>query len=225
MKKRITSSVLKKLLLFTLLFALAQGVVITSSYTTETVQAAKVKKGLKKEGKYYYYYVNGKRVKNQWKTVKVKSNGKTVSYRYYFGKNGRAYAAPNLKSDYGYKQNIVVKKIGKYYYGFNRYGRMVKSGYYNNPQKFDKNGDSYTYYFNAKGRLVSSKSKAIRKAAAYGKDAAAVRKILGKPIKEIKQNSCFGEPGDDYMLRYANIDVSVHRYPDGREMMFGIFPR
>lgn len=223
MKKKTGISVFRKFILVMLCMVLAQGIFAYSGTATE-VQAAKAKTGLQKEGSYYYYYSKNKKVKNTWKTVKTTSNGKKVSYKYYFGSNGRAYAAKNLKKSDGYTKNIVLKKIGKYYYGFDSKGRMVKSGYYNNPLNMDKNGDSMTYYIDKNGRYNAAKSKAIRKAGAYGADAAGVRKILGKPKKEIKLNSCFGEPGDDYQLNYANIYVTIHRYPDGREMVFGIFP-
>lgn len=214
---------LKKIAIFFLCVCMAQGTVLLAA-VPQTVQAATVKKGLKKEGKYYYYYENGVKVKNTWKTVKKKVSGKTVSYRYYFGKNGRAYAAPDLSKSDRYKKNVLVKKIGKYYYGFDRNGRMVTSGYYNNPQKYDRNGDTYTYYFDKNGRYNSKKSLAIRKAGKYMTNAAAIRKILGTPKKTSKLDSCFGEAGNDYRLTYTNISVTIHRYPDGREIVFGIFP-
>ncbi|MDC7286758.1 hypothetical protein NXH76_02990 [Blautia schinkii] len=223
MEKKRNRSGFKKFIILLLCVILAQGV-ITVPFMAEKVQAATVKKGLKKEGNYYYFYANNKKVTNTWKTIKTTSNGKTVSYKYYFGSNGRAYAAKDLKKSMKYNKNVVLKKIGNYYYGFDRLGHMVKSGYYNNPMKYDSNGDSYTYYFDKNGRCNSAKSKAIRKAGAYQADAAAIRKILGKPKKEIKLNSCYGEPGDDYRLNYANIYVTIHRYPDKREMVFGIFP-
>lgn len=220
--KKIISGI-KKLMIFMLCLVLAQSV-FTYFDKADHVQAATVKNGLKKEGSYYYYYNKNKKVTNAWKTVKVTANGKTVSYKYYFGSNGRAYAAKDLKKSDNYTKNVVVKKIGSYYYGFDNKGRMVKSGYYNDPLKLDANGDSYTYYFDKNGRYNAAKSKAIRKAGAYGANAASLRKILGKPKATKKLNSCFGEPGDDYQLNYANIYVTLHRYPDGREMVFGIFP-
>lgn len=222
-KKRKSSGVTRFFLLL-LCMMLLQGVA-ASVNPSGHVQAATVKKGLKKEGKYYYYYVNNRKVKNTWKTVKVTTGGKTVSYRYYFGSNGRAYAAPNLKKTEGYTKNVVCKKIGKYYYGFDNQGRMVKSGYYCDPNKFDSNGDTRSYYFDKNGRYISSKSKAARKAGAYGAKASTLKKVLGKPLSVKKLNSCFGEPGDDYQWNYKNIYVTVHIYPDGTGMVFGILPR
>ncbi len=214
MKKKKIGDIPKRIMMLLLCAALAQSAAPVGPAVLQ-VQAASVKKGLKKEGKYYYYYVNGQRVKNTWKTV----NGR----KYYFGSNGRAYAAPNLKSQ-GYTQNVVVKKIGKYYYGFDRKGRMVKSGYYNNPNQYDSSGNTMTYYFNAKGRMVTKKSKAIRKAGDYRADAAAVRAILGEPLREEPLDSCFEEDGDDYRLVYKTVAVTIHRYTDGHEIVFGIFP-
>ena len=207
---------LKRIFLLLLCMMLMQGVSIFAAPSVRA-EAATVKKGLVKEGKYYYYYVNNKKVKNTWKTVK--------SVRYYFGSNGRAYAAPDMTKTDKYTMNIVVKKIGKYYYGFDSKGRMVKSGYYNNPQKFDSNGDSMTYYFDRTGHYNAAKSKAVRKAGAYGADMKALRKLLGKPKSVKKLNSCFGEPGDDYQWNYSKIYVTVHIYPDGTGIVFGIFPR
>lgn len=213
---------IKKIAVVFMCICLVQ-VMAGGAFEPVSVQAA-AKKGLVKSGKNYYYYQNGKKIKNKWKTVTVKnSKGKKVSYRYYFGKDGKAYIAKNEKS-LGYTKNIVCKKIGKYSYGFDRLGHMVKSGYYNNPDKFDKNNDSLTYYFDSKGHYVASKSKSIRKAGAYGADAGAIRKILGTPEKTVKLNSCFGKDGDDYKLVYGNVYVTIHRYTDNREIVFGIFP-
>lgn len=207
---------LRKGFLLLLCMVLLQGGLVFASPSIRA-EAATVKKGLVKEGKYYYYYVNNKKVKNTWKTVKTN--------KYYFGSNGRAYAAPDLKKSDQYTMNVVVKKIGKYYYGFDSKGRMVKSGYYNNPQKLDSNGDSMTYYFDKNGRYNAAKSRAVRKAGAYGSDTKALRKLLGKAKSVKKLNSCFGEPGNDYQWNYSNIYVTVHIYPKGTGMVYGIFPR
>lgn len=214
MEKRKIRNAPKRVLLLLLCAMLLQSAAPAGPAVLHA-QAAAVKKGLKKEGKYCYYYAKGQRVKNAWKTVKGR--------KYYFGRNGRAYAAPNMKSQ-DYTKNIIVKKIGKYSYGFDNKGRMVKSGYYNDPQKYDKNGNTMTYYFNKKGRLQTKQSKAIRKAGDYRADAAAVRAILGEPLREEALNSCFEEDGDDYRLVYRTVTVTIHRYTDGREIVFGIFP-
>lgn len=114
----------KRILAVVLCMACMQVPVITETGAVQ-VQAATVKKGLKKEGTRYYYYENGVRVKNAWRTVSKIQNGKTVSYRYYFDKNGVAYAGKKVN---GVTQ-IALKKISGCYYGFDSYGRMVKGSY------------------------------------------------------------------------------------------------
>lgn len=52
----------------------------------------------------YYGYENGKRVRNQWRTIKVGNR----SFRFYFDKNGRAYHADR---NYVGTTGIVVKKL------------------------------------------------------------------------------------------------------------------
>ena len=73
--------------------------------------------GIVKKGSRTYFYKNGVMQKNCWSPDK----------KQYFGKNGVAYAAPKVS---GCKKNIVVKKIGKKYYGFDRNGFKVKKGVY-----------------------------------------------------------------------------------------------
>ena len=85
--------------------------------------------GIIKKGSKTYYYKDGVMQKNCWSTDK----------KQYFGKNGVAYAAPK---ESGYKKNVVVKKIGKKYYGFDRNGYKVKKGVYadlkGTPYYFDR---------------------------------------------------------------------------------------
>lgn len=174
-----------------------------------TVEAAAVKKGLKKEGGKYYFYDKGKRVKNTWKTVKVKKNGKIVSYRYYFGKNGAAYAGRLV---YGLR-TPAVKKINGKYYGFGISGRMIKGTYVINDKFF---------VFNSKtGVGDAARSKQLRKASAYQKDASALRKMLGKPKKTQVMDSCYGD-GKDVLLTYPTFCVSLFRNTSGKEIVLGI---
>ena len=82
-------------------------------------QAATAKSGLKKENGKYYYYVKGRKLKNKWKVLK--RSGKY--YRYYFGKDGAAYAGKK-----GYDGNIhKVAKIDGSYYGFDRLGQIGRA--------------------------------------------------------------------------------------------------
>lgn len=177
-----------------------------------SVQAATVKSGLKKENGKYYYYAKGVKVKKAWKTVKVTKNGKTTSYQYYFGSNGAAYAG---KKVYGVN-TPAVKKIDGKYYGFGVSGRMIKGTYVIN-EKF--------YVFNSKtGVYDSAKSTQLRKASAYEKDAATLRKLLGKPQKTVTSASCYGD-GKDLILYYPNFMVSLYRNKQGKEIVFGVMGR
>ena len=127
--------------------------------TAVQVEAATVKKGLKKENGKYYYYVNNKKVKNVWKNVTQKVNGKKVTYRYYFGSNGAAYA--------GKKNAPAVKKISGAYYAFDVNGRMLKgtkliSGVYRTFSSSTgqmtglvKSGSNY-YYYSGKKKVTNA---------------------------------------------------------------------
>lgn len=205
----------KKLLIFVLCLMLVQVPVVTVS-STKTVQAATVKKGLKKERGQYYYYKNGKKVTNKWVTVKVKEKGKTVSYRYYFGKNGAAYKA--VKS-FGSYNNVVVKKIKGVRYGFNARGRMAKGVYVNG-------GNLRFYAFTKKGVYDAKTTSALRKASKEGADATTLRKLLGKPLKEEVTDSCYSDPlvVNDVILTYSYFTLTLGRYADGREIVYGAYP-
>ena len=103
--------------------------------------------GIIKKGSKTYYYKDGVMQKNCWSADK----------KQYFGKNGVAYAAPK---ESGYKKNVVVKKIGKKYYGFDRNGYKVKKGVY-----ADLKGTPY--YFDKNGVRVAKKSSQLKKASKY----------------------------------------------------------
>lgn len=130
------------------------GVPITPNldFTTIKVEAAKKKngwsgsyyykngkkvKGLKKIGKYYYYFDSkGKVFKKGWKTIKGK--------RYYFGKNKRAYTG--------------VKRIGKSYYLFNSKGQRTGTGIftYKGKKYYTKSGVIKTGLVTVKGKKYYS---------------------------------------------------------------------
>ena len=114
--------------------------------------------GIVKKGSRTYFYKNGVMQKNCWSPDK----------KQYFGKNGVAYAAPKVS---GCKKNIVVKKIGKKYYGFDRNGFKVKKGVY-----ADAKGTPY--YFDKKGVRVAKKSNQLKAASKYMADGAVLRKLL-----------------------------------------------
>lgn len=93
---------------------------------------ARVKKGLKKENGGYYYYKNGKRIKNCWKYVWVKENGKKVVKKFYFGSTGKAYT---------YCKNVRGKM-----YVFNTRGHLKTAS----KARFASVG-KYKYYIQADG--------------------------------------------------------------------------
>ena len=141
------------------------AVTTTPGTETPTVTPALLN-GIIKKGSKTYYYKDGVMQKNCWSPDK----------RQYFGKNGAAYAAPK---ESGYKKNVVVKKIGKKYYGFDRNGYKVKKGVY-----ADIKGTPY--YFDKYGVRVAKKSSQLKKASKYMADGAKLRKLLGSlKIKEI----------------------------------------
>ena len=130
-----------------------------TTVTANTTSVQKKKKGLVQENGKYYYYKNGKKVKSKWVSIKVKSGGKTMTYQYYFQKDGSACT--------------TVTKIGKTYYCFASSGRLIcyKKNRLVTRGKYqycpDKKGVCQTgwilisgkmYYANAKGRIVKSKT-------------------------------------------------------------------
>lgn len=131
-----------------------------------TVQDTDVLKGLVKENGKYYYYVDGKMQKGWQNVTTTKSNGQSVTYRYYFGANGAAYAATP-------KQKTLVKKISGKYYGFNSLGRARTNTFCNVKLKKGKKTFTYRYYFGANGAAYAGKKS-------YGTAEIAVKKIKGK---------------------------------------------
>ena len=158
-----------------------------------------------KKGSKTYYYKDGVMQKNCWSADK----------KQYFGKNGVAYAAPK---ESGYKKNVVVKKIGKKYYGFDRNGYKVKKGVY-----ADLKGTPY--YFDKNGVRVAKKSSQLKKASKYMENGVKLRKLLGKPSKTRSYSSCMNGVSKDMKLTYANIYVSLGKKISGGEIIYGIQPR
>ena len=161
--------------------------------------------GIIKKGSKTYYYKDGVMQKNFWSADK----------KQYFGKNGVAYAAPK---ESGYKKNVVVKKIGKKYYGFDRNGYKVKKGVY-----ADLKGTPY--YFDKNGVRVAKKSSQLKKASKYMENGVKLRKLLGKPSKTRSYSSCMNGVSKDMKLTYANIYVSLGKKISGGEIIYGIQPR
>ncbi|MDO4277096.1 MAG: hypothetical protein Q4D16_25835 [Eubacteriales bacterium] len=201
----------KKILAVMLCLLFVQAPVIS---LTEPVvaEAAAVKSGLKKENGKYYFYVKGQRVKNTWKNVKTTSGGKTTVSRYYFGKDGAAYAGKRVNGMYV----PAVKKINGKYYGFGVAARMLKGIYVVN--------DRFCVFNSKTGVLDSAKSNQLRKASTYERDAAQLRKLLGKPRKTQVLDSCYGD-GKDLMLYYPNFMVSLFKNTKGKEIVLGVLSK
>ena len=192
------------------------AVSVNAADTTQSGQAT-VKKGLVKEkGKYYFYEVKedgtSVRIKNKWKNVKDAKTKKT--YRYYFGKDGAAYAGS--KDMFGRKK-LAVKKIGGKQYGFDTNARMIKgvaASYLDSGEKL--------YAFNSKtGVYDVAKTKKIRKAYGYEKKAAPLKKLLGKPKKIQKTPICWGNT-KGYVLYYDNFILETGETIEGVEVIFGV---
>ena len=145
----------------------------------------------------------------------MQKNCWSADKKQYFGKNGVAYAAPK---ESGYKKNVVVKKIGKKYYGFDRNGYKVKKGVY-----ADLKGTPY--YFDKNGVRVAKKSSQLKKASKYMENGVKLRKLLGKPSKTRSYSSCMNGVSKDMKLTYANIYVSLGKKISGGEIIYGIQPR
>ena len=207
------------LTVFCLLFVSVSVVSVNAAETTQTTQSGQttVKKGLVKEkGKYYFYEVKedgtSARIKNKWKNVKDAKTKKT--YRYYFGKDGAAYAGS--KDMFGRKK-LAVKKIGGKQYGFDTNARMIKgvaASYLDSGEKL--------YAFNSKtGVYDVAMTKKIRKAYGYEKKAAPLKKLLGKPKKIKKTPICWGNT-KGYVLYYDNFMLETGETIEGVEVIFGV---
>ena len=218
-EKMLKKSVKIILTVFCLLFVAVSAVSVDAAETTQTTQSGQttVKKGLVKEkGKYYFYEVKedgtSARIKNKWKNVKDAKTKKT--YRYYFGKDGAAYAGS--KDMFGRKK-LAVKKIGGKQYGFDTNARMIKgvaASYLNSGEKL--------YAFNSKtGVYDVPKTKKIRKAYGYEKKAAPLKQLLGQPKKIKKGTGCYGN-GKEYLLYYDNFVLSTGETAKGVEVIFGV---
>lgn len=168
-----------------------------------------LKNGIITKGSKKYYYKDGVMQKNCW----------DASKKYYFGKNGVAYAAPKIS---GCKKNVVVKKIGKKYYGFDRTGCKVKKGVY-----ADAKGTPY--YFDKNGVRVAKTSNKLKAASKYMANGATLRtllrKAIGKPSRTKYYSSCMNGVKRDLRLTYPNIYVQLGEKYTGGEIVYGIQAR
>lgn len=194
---------LRHICMVLMLALVLQAAVIPALPAAQTWAASK--KGLVKQGKKYYFYKNGAKIKKKWKKVSV--NG--VKYRFYFGKNGAAYRAKNLFLN---AYNVKLFKIGKKKYGFDNYSHAVAPGIY-------VDGSSRIYVFEKKGVYNNKKTLALRKALPKGQISAdmysRVIAQLGQPKKVKEGNSCSGwnavDPFTDITLEYEHFEVQLVR--------------
>lgn len=170
------------------------------------------KNGLKLESGKYYYYKNSVKVKNKW--LVLKRSGKY--YKYYFGKDGAAYAGKRVNGENVHK----VAKIDGAYYGFDRLGHMLKGTYVINGK---------LYVFSSKdGKMNRTVSAKLRSACKYGKSTATLKKLLAnigqRPLKMVKAPGCFGD-GEDVLYTYKNFVLSAYQDTDGSEIFFSVMTR
>ena len=190
--------------------AVAENQAVTSG-TLST--ASEVKRGPKLEkGKYYYYDAKGVKIKNKWKVLK--KWGKY--YRYYFGKDGAAYTGKKVNGVYVPR----VAKISGAYYGFDRYGRMLKGTYVINNKLY--------VFSSSNGKMNRTVSAKLRSACKYGKSTATLKKLLKnigqKPVRTVTAPGCYGD-GLDVIYYYKNFAISGYQNTDGSEIFFSVMTR
>lgn len=143
----------KILLLLGVTLILVLGCTVQAAEVKTTTTSTAVKKGLKKRsnGK-YYYYVNGKRLRNSWKVIKGK--------RYYFTKGGSAATGSwkikgvryifNAKGQLAKTGKTTLVKVGEKSYLANAKGRPL-TGWQIYKNKL--------YYANSKGMVLKNVTK------------------------------------------------------------------
>ena len=132
-----------------LFLALIMVLALQGPAVVQRTQAA-TKEGLVQKSGKYYYYVNGKKVKNRWVDIGSK--------RYYFQKNGAAavgllqygedYYAFNEKGVMLHSKKVKIYKVGKYYYSPQADGKL------RHDQFIYKGGK--LYFVRGNGRVVTN---------------------------------------------------------------------
>lgn len=207
------------LLIFLVLFMCHAHQVLARTYNHEQTIQIQPEKKIKKVGKKYYGYKDGKKIKNELtkidgsyyffnkKGIALTSQWKTIkNHKYYFGANGKAYTGvKKIKSIYyGFSKsgkllrNAGYKKINKKHYYFDQKGRSLKGLY--------KVGSSYCF-FNGDGTIVKSKLKKINGDLYYFKSNGA----YATGLQKIK-NSFYYFGKDGKALRSKWIIVDGKRY-------------
>ena len=190
---------------------------------TAPAQAA-VKNGLmtsKKTGK-IFYYENGKRLKNSWKTIKV--SGK--KQKFYFGKDGSAYKAKaNIFGFY----NVKVFTVGKKKYGFDMDGHLVSGGIYVDSKQ-------NILAFTSTGKYNAKKTKSLQKkfrpfdvSHKVSWDLLKqVKKAFGKPLRKEISKTCkpwnSTDTFEDVKLIYKHFEVQlVHNKTTGEYALNDVY--
>jgi glucan-binding YG repeat protein len=171
-------------------------------------------------------------VKKEWQTVDgkkyyFKSDGSAatlstkISGKYYiFSKKGVLYSP----------KSTSVVTIGKVKYQVKSNGIAASGWSKDKTYYFDKTGKRITgiqvikgkfYSFASSGKINSSKTKKLQKAAKYEKNIATLRKLLGKPSKVRYYSSCYGD-GKDGVWKYKNFTVYTFKPRKGKEIFMGV---
>ena len=170
---------MKRLKLFFMAMVMLFAVQIcTVSVTCETQAATttatvKKKTGLYREKGKYYYYTKGRKIRNQWKTVKGK--------RYYFGPKYYALTYHNKIGSRIYvfdtagrllnRKTSRIVNVGKYSYYVNKYGNPSKGWlclpdknlyYADSWGRFYKNRTLEGIRFNGKGQAVKNDMRSLK---------------------------------------------------------------
>lgn len=200
------------------------------SHAAKTAKAiTSSKDGLQKKDGSYYFFKNGKAVKNRW--LRIAGN------KYYFSEDGKALAggARQVKQSYyvfGKKgvlfepkkisevkvsgHRYLVRPNGKAYHGwsdgktccYSETGERLK-GIHVLHGKF--------FVFSSKGVYAPAKSKKINQAAVPGKPAEKLLSLLGHPKSQSVSPNCDIGEGEDGLYDYGNFAIRTYIPPEDDE--------
>ncbi|MBR6221984.1 MAG: hypothetical protein IKQ71_00955 [Lachnospiraceae bacterium] len=178
--KRSKGIMLSTLFVLTASFAFVSGFCDAHASNDSEVKYTGLEKKENLDGFELYYLKNGKKIKNAWKTVE----GKNGKFKYYFGKNGKAYKASSFAGMRTTK--VVVKAIKGKKYGFDENGHNVKGLW---------STDTRLVFFNKKnGVYDDAKSKEYQQCVKAGRLSETmpeeIETLFGKPLKVRSTASC-----------------------------------
>ena len=161
----------------------------------------------------YSCKIKGKTAKNKWKSFKV--DGK--AWRFYFGRNGIAYAGTYQKNYDGTVISMpVIKKISGKQYAFDEFGHMLKGIHV---------ADQKLWFFGSDGKMNKTKSKRLQKLSSensdYSKLAALLKKYGAKQKKFETMPGCNtinGMETLDFVATYADFQISGGKTVDDGKM-------